>query len=103
MKSRYAPLGQLEIEEALELGYQQGGYRRAMMLAAERMAARPSASTTNPYLIAQFYAHAGTANQAFEWLERSYVARDPDIAHLGLAPHVRNCAVTRAFTLCCDV
>ncbi len=81
-KALWAGFGHLEVEDALERGYAEAGYKGAMNLAAETLAA--NAQTTYPCDIAMLYVRAGKNNRAFEWLERAVEARDPNTPYLGL-------------------
>jgi TolB-like protein len=43
------------------------------------LAAMLNKDTAHPYLIAQVYAFRGESDEAFKWLERAYVQRDPSL------------------------
>jgi TolB-like protein/Flp pilus assembly protein TadD len=44
----------------------------------------------SPYQIAEIYAYRGEVDQAFAWLKRSYVKRDPGLNQLKLDPLLKN-------------
>jgi TolB-like protein/DNA-binding winged helix-turn-helix (wHTH) protein/Flp pilus assembly protein TadD len=44
----------------------------------------------SPYQIAEIYAYRGEVDQAFAWLNRSYVKRDPGLNQLKLDPLLKN-------------
>jgi TolB-like protein/DNA-binding winged helix-turn-helix (wHTH) protein len=44
----------------------------------------------SPYQIAEIYAYRGEVDQAFAWLDRSYVKRDPGLNQLKLDPLLKN-------------
>ncbi len=65
-----------DVAEAIERGYREGGYPRAMLLGATTLEARAKTGYIQPTQIATLYAHAGEADRAFEWLDRAYEIRD---------------------------
>ncbi len=64
--------------EALERGYAEAGYPRAMSWAAEKLAAQGIA------LDARFYALAGEKDRALECLEKAYEEREMLLVHLSV-------------------
>jgi tetratricopeptide (TPR) repeat protein len=68
--------GDQELDEALDRGYAEGGYRAAMRRYAETLAARPVAERIC-ILIADVYARAGDTELTLEWFERAYQVHDP--------------------------
>lgn len=82
----FALLGYSEVAEALDRGYAQGGYRGAMRLAAETLAARSRTTFITPLQIAGLYARAGENDRAFEWLERAIEGRDRNMVLLSVHP-----------------
>jgi tetratricopeptide (TPR) repeat protein len=81
-KVYWAAFGLREVEEALERGYGEAGYPGAMNLAAETLAADPQTSFF--FDIALLYVFLGNNDRAFEWLERAYEAKDPNMPYIGL-------------------
>ena len=86
-KKYFAVMGHSEVAEALTRGYDEGGYLRAMRLAAEKLAARSKLTTALPTRIAALYAHAGRKDRALDWLEKAYEERVTTIAHLRADPN----------------
>jgi TolB-like protein/Tfp pilus assembly protein PilF len=72
--SRRVVSGDQELEEALDRGYAEGGYRAAMLRYAETLAGRPE--TVGPVEVALAFAYAGERERTLEWLELAYQAHD---------------------------
>jgi TolB-like protein/tRNA A-37 threonylcarbamoyl transferase component Bud32/Flp pilus assembly protein TadD len=70
---RLFPGGQ-ELDEAIDRGYAEGGYRAALRRYAETLATRPGAAQRLPWTVANIYAWAGEKERALEWLEFAYQA-----------------------------
>jgi TolB-like protein/Tfp pilus assembly protein PilF len=83
-KAWFAALGDREVEAALTRGYAEGGYPKAMGLAADTLAAR--ATYGKQVEIAGLYAAAGKKDRSLEWLEKAFEARDPNIPYLNVIP-----------------
>ena len=83
-KAFFAAIGDREVVEALERGYAEAGYARAMSLAAETLAARSRTTFVAPHSVVTLYALAGENDQALEWLERGYDERDPNMPYLSV-------------------
>jgi TolB-like protein len=66
--------GDQELQEALDRGYAEGGYRAAMLRQAETLAARPDAAEQIPIDVAMSYAQAGERERTLDWLEFAYQA-----------------------------
>lgn len=64
------------------------GDRSASDTALERLKGEGTAG--DAFQIAEVYAERGEADEAFEWLERAYEARDPGITHAKVDPRFRN-------------
>jgi serine/threonine-protein kinase len=71
--------GDQELEEALDRGYAEGGYRAAMLKYAETLAARPEAAELLSLTVAMIYAFAGEKERTLEWLEVMYQTRNPNM------------------------
>jgi tetratricopeptide (TPR) repeat protein len=67
--------GDQELEESLDQGYAEGGYRAALLRYAEALAARPEAPERLSMDVAHTYASAGEKERALDWLETAYEAR----------------------------
>ena len=61
-------------------------YLGAMSVAAETLAEHSDTTYYSPFDIAQLYLCAGKNDQAFEWLEKSFDARDPNMPYVGALP-----------------
>ena len=44
----------------------------------------------SPYQVAEVYAARGDADQAFEWLDRTYRDRDPGLSYMKMDPLLAN-------------
>jgi hypothetical protein len=78
----WAARGDGELEQVLSSGSAEAGYRDAMRQAADILAARPSSLKVNSMGVARLYLRAGRNDQALDWLERSYEARDPALPYV---------------------
>jgi len=85
-KAKFSIMGHREVVEALDRGYAKGGYARAMVLAAEKLAALSRTTYVAPYNIAALYANAGKTDKALDWLEKAYDARDPSTPAIYVVP-----------------
>lgn len=95
-KKFFAVLHDQEVVEALDRGYAEAsqssrgghpsgaGYRRAMKLAGDVLAARARRSHVPAIRIARVYAHAGENDRALEWLEQAYERRETTLIHIGV-------------------
>jgi serine/threonine protein kinase len=61
-----------ELLKAFEAGFARAGPQGAMHAAAEIYAGRSKSHYVDPASIAEYYAMAGDADPAFQWLERAY-------------------------------
>jgi hypothetical protein len=86
-KEKYAITRQREVVEALDRGYAEAGYARAMVLAAEKLVARSRTAYVAPSNIAALYANAGKTDEALAWLEKAYDAHDPNMPWINVIPH----------------
>ena len=77
--------GDRELDEALALGYAEGGYRGAMRRGGDVLAARLPRSTYEE--IARFHLRAGEHDRVLDWLERGYEARDPNLPYISSTPY----------------
>jgi serine/threonine-protein kinase len=81
-RSYFSVMGFTQVEEALEAGYAEGGYRAARRHAGDTLAALRSVTYVLPTDIAMLYILAGENGRALEWLERGFEERDPYMAYL---------------------
>jgi eukaryotic-like serine/threonine-protein kinase len=82
--------GQREVVEALDQGYAEAGYARAMVLAAEKLVARSHTTYVAPFDIAALYANARKTDEALAWLEKAYDAHDPRTPAMYVVPTFTN-------------
>jgi hypothetical protein len=71
--------GDQELDEALDQGYAEGGFRAAMLRYAETLAARPEAAERLCIRVATTFAWAGDIERTLEWFELAYQAHDPNL------------------------
>ena len=76
--------GDRELDEALDRGYKEAGYREAMQRAADALIVHFQKSYANPTDVAQALIEAGEPSRALEWLEKGYDVRDQSMPYLGL-------------------
>jgi tetratricopeptide (TPR) repeat protein len=74
--------GDRELEEALDRGYADGGYRTALVRYAETLASRPEAAERVSWVVASTYAYAGEKERSLEWLELAYRAHHPMLPYV---------------------
>ena len=74
--------GDQELEDALDRGYEEGGYRAALVRWANTLAGRPGVAEVMSYFIAGRYAWAGEKERTMELLELAYETRNPNMTTL---------------------
>jgi eukaryotic-like serine/threonine-protein kinase len=79
-----------EVSDALSRGAAEGGYVRAMRLAADTLGARFGQTYVPPTRVARLYAYAGERDLALQWLEKGYVERDFEMVYLRVQPTWEN-------------
>lgn len=85
-KQSYAARDDREAEEALARGFEEGGYSGALRRVAETLAARSKTTYVSPWQIGTLYTRAGKNDEALDWLEKAYLARDQNMPYLGVDP-----------------
>ena len=65
----------------LEQGYEEGGFERAMALAAETLVARSEVAFVPPVSVARAFAEAGEVERALDWLERGLEMGTPSMPY----------------------
>ncbi len=85
-KKYFEVQGDREVAQALERGYAEAGYSRAMSLAAEKLAMRSKQTYVQPSQIARLYDHAGEKDRALEWLEKAFKEHEPALVSLNVWP-----------------
>jgi len=76
-KAAFTVMGMAEIADVMARGYEESGYRGAMISAAKTMAEFSKQTYISPYFIAETYVFAEDRDNAMEWLERAYDMRNP--------------------------
>jgi eukaryotic-like serine/threonine-protein kinase len=76
--------GDPALEDALDQGYNEAGYRGAMARAAAALIAHFHRSYANPTDIAQLLSEAGEKEKSLDWLEKGYEVRDQSLPYLGI-------------------
>jgi len=71
--------GDQELEEALDRGYSEGGFRAAMLRYAETLAPRPEAPELLSLMVALAYAFAGEKERTLDWFEIMYQTGNPNM------------------------
>ncbi len=71
--------GDQELEEALDRGYAEGGYRAATQRYAETLASHPEAAELLSMMVANTYAFAGDKERTLDWLEIMYETGNPNM------------------------
>jgi hypothetical protein len=72
------------MREAIERGWNEGGWNASLRALAEAAAERQGYS---PFMVAIWYSWIGETNEAFGWLERSCRERDPLMVLVKCLPH----------------
>ncbi len=85
-KRSYAERNDREAEDALDLGFKEGGYQGALQRVAELLIARSRTTFVTPWQIGTLYTRAGKNSEALDWLERAYEAHDQNCIYLGVDP-----------------
>jgi len=85
-KTSYAARGDREAEEALARGFEAGGYSGALRRVAEMLAVRSRTAYVSSWQIGTLYTRAGKTDEALDWLEKAYQARDQNMPYLGVDP-----------------
>ena len=86
-RTRWTIFGDPEAVDALEEGYEQGGFAGAMLNLAELLEARSNSRYVDPKSIAQAFDHGGNPEKAIEWIQRAYESRHPSMVALAVAPY----------------
>jgi hypothetical protein len=77
-------LGDGEVVEALDAGWAKGGYRGAMRLAGQKLAARSERSHVSSVRVARVFAHAGENGRALDFLEKAYERHETPLYHIAV-------------------
>lgn len=86
LKVLIAAEGDRELEEALAHGYTEAGYLGAMTELAEMLVARSRTTYIAPERIARLFMYTGKRDEALDWLERGFEAREPNMRYVSVVP-----------------
>ena len=75
-----------EALEALDRGYQEGGYSGALRSMAEMLVARSDTTFVTPWQIGTAYTRAGDSELALDYLELAFEAHDSNMPYLSVDP-----------------
>jgi tetratricopeptide (TPR) repeat protein len=84
--AKYEVAGDREVVEALQAGWDAGGYAEAMRRAAQVLAERSRTQFVPPSFPGRLYAYAGEVELSIDWMERGFEARDPQLPYIGATP-----------------
>jgi tetratricopeptide (TPR) repeat protein len=82
----YAANGDREAVDALDRGFEEGGYSGALTRLAEMMIERSRTTFVTPWRIGTMFTRAGKTDEAVEWLEKAYEAHDPNMPSVFVDP-----------------
>lgn len=85
-KKVYAIKGIEAAIEAIDAGYNEGGYKKAMQRTAEVMIARSDTTFVTPWQICTLYCRAEMKEEALTWLEKSYDEHDVNMPYIRIDP-----------------
>ena len=78
----------VDVVDAMDRGYAQGGYRAASRAGAEVLAARARKVWMDPTPIVEMYARAGDRDEALAWLESALAQHDASLLFLTVDPEL---------------
>ena len=81
-RSLYTTLGNATVIEALDLGVAEGGYRVAMLRAAEALARQAQTTFILPTQIAIPFGMADEVEQTVAWIQKAFELGDPELPYL---------------------
>jgi len=85
-KTWFSSRGEIEDEEALIRGYEEGGYYRALSTVADTKVERRKRTFVSPWQIATLYTRAGEKEKALDWLEIALEEQDPNFSYICVDP-----------------
>ncbi len=85
-RASYASTGDTEAVDALNSGFEEGGYAGALGLLAQTMVERSRTTFVTPWRIGTMLTRAGRLDEALDWLERAFEAHDPNVPYLTVDP-----------------
>ncbi|MCK5705985.1 MAG: hypothetical protein KAI29_32770, partial [Cyclobacteriaceae bacterium] len=72
--------------KVLEEGYQHGGYTEALKSLADLLVNRSQTKFVTSWKICTIYTRAGMKDEALEWMEKAYIAHDPNMPYISTDP-----------------
>ncbi len=78
--------GDPEALQALNSGYQSGGYSAALRSVAELLVRRSDTTYVRPWLIGTLYLRAGMGDAAMPYLEKAFEERDGNMPYISVDP-----------------
>ncbi|WP_020529327.1 helix-turn-helix domain-containing protein [Flexithrix dorotheae] len=85
-KTSYAAKEDEKAIEALLRGEQENGYTGALESLAEELILRSETTYVTPWQIATLYTRAGNIEKALFYLEKAFIAHDPNMPYIGIDP-----------------
>jgi TolB-like protein/Tfp pilus assembly protein PilF/predicted Ser/Thr protein kinase len=85
-KKWFAAKDDQEAEEALTLGFKDGGYSGALSRVAELMVQRSRTTYVTSWQIATMYTRAGKNEKALNWLKKAYEEHDGNMPYISIDP-----------------
>ncbi len=85
-KTLYTDYEMLEVVEAIDTGFELGGYKEALRQGADALVVYSQTSFVSPESIAEMYNYAGEKELALDWLEKAYEIHDPEMHYLAAVP-----------------
>jgi TolB-like protein/Tfp pilus assembly protein PilF len=72
--------------DALEKGYEEGGYKLAMQRNAEALIEKSKTEYITPWQVATIYTRAGMKEEAIEWLQKAFDVHDNNMTYITADP-----------------
>jgi len=72
--------------KVLEEGYQHGGYTEALKSLADLLVNRSQTKFVTSWKICTIYTRAGMKDEALDWMEKAYIAHDPNMPYISTDP-----------------
>ena len=85
-KKVYILKGEEKMSELLTKEYNAGGYKHSMERLAEAYIVKKDTSYVTPWQIATLYMRSSNWNKALDWLEKAYLAKDPNVPNMSAEP-----------------
>ncbi len=85
-KKLFMLIGNSEVADIMERGYDESGFKHAMRMGAQKLAKQSQVQYVSSYMIADLFAHAEDDAETLKWLEKAYEERDQRIYSMGADP-----------------